>query len=68
MTGTPDTTSGDGTRPSTAGGVDNLGAAKGFTPGKAEPGSQAPAPPEKMQEKKQDRGSDNAGDPGPSDT
>jgi len=47
--------SGDGTRPTTDGGVDNIGAAGGFNPGKPE--SQTPAPREKFTERKQDRAS-----------
>jgi hypothetical protein len=47
--------SGDGSRPTTDGGVDNIGAASGFTPGK--PGSDAPAPPEKFAERKKDKAS-----------
>lgn len=45
--------SGDGTRPTTDGGVDNIGAGGAFIPGKGD--SNAPAPHEKMTEKKKDR-------------
>ena len=49
------TNSGEGTRPTTAGGVDNIGGASGFTPGKEAPeGGGAPAAPEKMREKRQE--------------
>ncbi|MFC6284816.1 MULTISPECIES: hypothetical protein [Polaromonas] len=44
--------SGDGTRPTTDGGVDNVGAAGTFTPGQG--GKSAPAPKEKMSETKKD--------------
>jgi hypothetical protein len=47
--------SGDGSRPTTDGGVDNIGAASGFTPGN--PPADAPAPPEKFAERKKDRAS-----------
>ena len=48
-------TSGDGTRPTTSGGVDNIGGADGFIPGKAKPAnSGVPAPQEKMGENRQD--------------
>lgn len=58
-------TSGEGSRPTTDGGVDNLGGASAFTPGKAtSPGSSSPMPTEKMAEKKSDkaaaRGDDSA--------
>ena len=57
--------SGRGTRPTTAGGVDNIGAADSFTPGKvSQPGHNSPAPPEKMREKRQDDSADTAGSPG----
>ncbi|MDO9405867.1 MAG: hypothetical protein Q7T87_17690 [Polaromonas sp.] len=48
--------SGDGTRPTTDGGVDNIGAAGSFTPGKAD-GSSGPAPAEKMAEVRKDKAS-----------
>lgn len=47
--------SGDGTRPTTDGGVDNLGAAGGFTPGKGS--SNQPAPPETMSANRKDKAS-----------
>ncbi len=47
--------SGDGTRPTTDGGVDNIGAAGTFTPGKGS--SNEPAPREKMSENKKDKAS-----------
>ena len=54
------TNSGEGTRPATAGGVDNIGGASGFTPGKKVPeGGGAPAPREKMREKRQEADSAN---------
>ena len=40
--------SGDGTRPTTDGGVDNIGAAGSFTPGQPDPDTSGPAPKEKM--------------------
>jgi hypothetical protein len=47
--------SGDGTRPTTSGGVDNIGAGERFT-GKQTPGGDvsAPAPTERMSEKRAD--------------
>ena len=48
--------SGQGSRPTTAGGVDNIGGASSFTPGKAlKEGESSPMPPEKMAEKKNDK-------------
>lgn len=47
--------SGDGSRPTTDGGVDNIGAAKSFTPGKGS--VNAPAPKEKTPASKKDRAS-----------
>jgi len=62
-------TSADGTRPTTDGGVDNIGGAHSFTSGKASgPDNVAPAPPEKMAEKCQDANSDSADHPAPRDT
>lgn len=61
-------TSGDGTRPTTSGGTDNVGAARSFTPGKKlKPGEASPGPVEKMTEKRQDADSDSAQNPGPHD-
>ena len=61
-------TSGDGTRPTTSGGTDNVGAAHSFTPGtKLKPGYASPGPEEKMTEKRQDADSDSAQNPGPHD-
>lgn len=53
MANTNPLSSGDGTRPTTDGGVDNIGAAGSFTPGKGS--SNEPAPREKMSESKKDR-------------
>ncbi|MDB5884546.1 MAG: hypothetical protein JWR74_717 [Polaromonas sp.] len=62
-------TSGDGSRPTTSGGADNIGAAHSFTPGKKSgPDDVAPAPLEKMAEKRQDGNSDSADHPAPRDT
>ena len=48
--------SGQGSRPTTDGGVDNIGGASSFTPGKAlKEGESSPMPPEKMTEKKNDK-------------
>ncbi len=48
--------SGQGSRPTTSGGVDNIGGASSFTPGKApQDGESSPMPPEKMAEKKNDK-------------
>ena len=67
-------TTGEGTRPATAGGVDNMGAASSFTPhsplANSLPGAagdlNAPAPREKMAEKSQDgANADTARNPGP---
>lgn len=59
-------TSGDGTRPTTSGGVDNIGGAHAFTPGQpSAPDDVAPAPSEKMTEKRQDANSDSAQHPAP---
>lgn len=44
--------SGDGSRPTTDGGVDNIGAAKTFTPGQGS--ANAPAPKEKVPDSKKD--------------
>ena len=66
-------TSGDGTRPSTDGGVDNMGGASSFTPHQkknpdipaAAGDSNSPQPTEKMVEKRQEGSDDNASNPGP---
>lgn len=53
--------SGDGSRPTTSGGVDNIGAGQKFTPGR--PGSSAPADeksPAHKADKAQTRGDDSA--------
>ena len=55
--------SGDGTRPTTDGGVDNVGAAGGFTPGKG--GANTPAPGEKMSEARKDKKSVKGDDSAP---
>ena len=47
--------SGDGTRPTTDGGVDNIGAAKSFTPGKGS--SNAPPSHERVPDAKKDKAS-----------
>lgn len=47
--------SGDGTRPTTDGGVDNIGAAGSFIPGKGS--SNSPAPVERMREQRKDKAS-----------
>ena len=61
--------SGEGTRPTTSGGVDNIGAADSFTPGKTPQGNDAaPSPPEKMREKRQDGSSNRADHPAPHST
>lgn len=57
--------SGDGTRPTTDGGVDNIGAAGTFTPGKGS--SNEPAPPEKMAENRKDKASVEQDDSAPLD-
>jgi len=51
----PVSSSGDGTRPTTSGGVDNIGAGEKFT-GKQTPGGDVagPAPQERMGEKRND--------------
>jgi hypothetical protein len=65
-TNTSTDTSGEGSRPATSAGVDNLGAADGFTPGKAKAdGFNTPSPSEKMQDKRQDDSVDTAARPGP---
>ena len=46
--------SGDGTRPTTSGGTDNIGAASGVTGGTAGGQSSGPAPAEKLREKRKD--------------
>jgi hypothetical protein len=59
-------TSGDGSRPVTIAGVDNIGAADAFTPSKTPGGTDAaPQPTEKMAEKRQDDTSDSATHPAP---
>ena len=61
--------SGQGTRPTTAGGVDNIGGADAFIPGKGpDKGNVAPGPPEKMTEKRQDGSSSRADHPAPQST
>lgn len=54
MSERPVITSGDGTRPATSGGVDNMGGADSFTGKKNAAGEDisAPAPHERMQDKK----------------
>ena len=63
-------TSDDGTRPSTSGGVDNMGGADSFTPSQTPDGrNSAPGPDEKMKAKRQ--GGDEAASathPGPRNT
>ena len=57
-TNTGNSSSGEGTRPVTDGGVDNIGGASSFTPGKpSSPADSAPKPHEKMAEKKADSAS-----------
>ncbi len=48
--------SGDGTRPTTSGGVDNIGAGEKFASGSSAAGNEdsAPAPPERMASKRRD--------------
>jgi hypothetical protein len=59
-------TSGEGSRPSTSGGVDNLGAADTFTPGQtADAGRTSPTPDEKMTGKRQGPGSDDISNASP---
>ncbi|MDB5891863.1 MAG: hypothetical protein JWP47_2694 [Polaromonas sp.] len=61
-------TSGDGSRPTTSGGTDNIGAADGFVPGKAKPaGTGTPAAAEKMSDKRQDGDAPQANHPAPHD-
>lgn len=50
------TSTGDGTRPTTSGGVDNIGGAESFTAHKTKAGEDVagPAPRERMQDKKKD--------------
>lgn len=58
--------SGEGSRPTTSAGVDNIGGADTFTPGKTPSASNpAPKPPEKMSEKRQDGISSRAQYPAP---
>lgn len=54
MSDRPVTASGDGTRPATSGGVDNMGGADSFTGKKNAAGEDisGPAPHERMQDKK----------------
>jgi hypothetical protein len=60
------TNSGEGTRPTTDGGVDNMGGADTFTPGRAKsPDASTPQPHEKMTWKRQGEGSDDAAEPSP---
>ena len=57
-------TSGEGTRPTTSGGIDNIGGADAFIPGKKKPpGVSTKQPAEKMSLKRQASGSDEAADP-----
>lgn len=56
-------TSGSGTRPTTDGGVDNIGAAGTFVPGRGS--VDAPVPAEKMRESKQDAASARRDDSAP---
>lgn len=49
--------SGDGTRPTTDGGVDNIGAASSFTPGQPGGGDEGPVGKEKMSEVRKDKAS-----------
>ncbi|MDB5932320.1 MAG: hypothetical protein JWR60_4027 [Polaromonas sp.] len=67
MEGSTDiSSSGEGTRPTTSGGVDNIGGADGFTPGKkSDVSDTAPAPAEKMAEKRQDHNANRADHPAP---
>ena len=63
---TTNSTSGEGTRPTTSAGVDNIGGADSFTPGKkSDVSDTAPAPPEKMAEKRQDHNANRADHPAP---
>jgi len=63
------TNSGEGTRPTTSGGVDNIGGASSFTPGKKSgPADTSPAPAEKMAEKRQDHTANSAQHPAPHST
>jgi hypothetical protein len=55
--------SGDGSRPTTDGGVDNIGGASAFTPGQGS--ADAPKPPERMAEKKLDKASVKTSDADP---
>ena len=55
MANTNSLSSGDGIRPTTDGGVDNIGAAKSFTPGKGS--TNGPVPKEKVPDSKKDRAS-----------
>lgn len=54
MSDTPVSGSGDGTRPATSGGVDNMGAGKSFTGRKTSAGEDVsgPGPTERMQDKR----------------
>ncbi|WP_454908763.1 DUF2934 domain-containing protein [Variovorax gossypii] len=54
MSDTPVSSSGDGTRPATSGGVDNMGAGKSFTGKKTAAGEDVsgPGPAERMQDKR----------------
>jgi hypothetical protein len=63
MANTNNLGSGDGTRPTTDGGVDNVGAAGSFTPGKGK--RNEPVPPEKMSEVRKDRESARRDDSAP---
>jgi hypothetical protein len=65
-------TSGEGTRPTTSGGVDNIGGADAFTPSNTPEGQHAaPQPEEKMRGKRQSATDSNRADkpaPGQSDS
>ena len=58
--------SGEGSRPTTSGGVDNIGGADAFTPSHTpDKTNAAPKPDEKMSRKRQDASSDSAADQSP---
>ncbi|MDB5742626.1 MAG: hypothetical protein JWR68_941 [Polaromonas sp.] len=66
---TQTSTSGEGSRPTTSGGVDNLGGADSFTPGQpSKAGDTSPGPQEKMTEKRQDGSAASADHPAPHST
>jgi hypothetical protein len=59
-------TSGEGSRPTTSAGVDNIGAADAFTPSSTPDGvNAAPKSKEKMEEKKQDSSASRADEDAP---